>query len=167
MHVAVALAGATQAAHEAPPAPQAFVALPAWQSPDAEQHPEVQDWASHTHAFYTHLLPLGHVPVPHIPPQPSDAPHVLPAQVGVHAVVPQTLVPPPPQVCPVGHVPHASGVPQRPSRVPHFPAQSAASLGTQAATHAPASHVEPVPHARHAWPPVPQLGATRPSSQMG
>jgi len=68
-----------------------------------------------------HDEPSAHVPAVQMPPQPSDAPHALPAQLGAHA---QTFITPPaPHACPAGQTPRVQVCPH-PSAAPHaLPAQ--------------------------------------------
>jgi hypothetical protein len=82
MHVV----GAAHARHAAPPLPQALVAVPAKHCP-AEQQP-VHEVPSHAHTPLTQCCPLPQLPVVHTPPQPSLAPHALPAQLGEHPHTP-------------------------------------------------------------------------------
>jgi hypothetical protein len=83
--------------HPMPPLPHAAVVVPDRHCP-AEQHPE-HDVGSHTQAPLAQWSPLAQLPVAHVPPHPSFAPHAALAQFGVH---PQTPACPPP--------PHDSGV---------------------------------------------------------
>jgi hypothetical protein len=77
------------------------------------QHPE-HDVGSQVHAPATHRCPLAQLPCVHTPVQPSLSPQALPAQLGVHVPVPQTLGNPPlpPQSCPMLHPPQSTIAPQ-------------------------------------------------------
>jgi hypothetical protein len=92
----------------------------------------------------------------HTPPQPSLAPHALPAQLGAQPQMP--LAPPPPQVSGDAHVAPVQQTCPLPPHVPQLPVPHA-SYGAQA-THAepplphtafvsPASHESPLQHPLH------------------
>jgi hypothetical protein len=68
--------------HAVPPKPHALNAVPG-RHPPAEQQPE-HVAESQTHTPAAQVRPLPQVPVAHVPPQPSSAPHAAPAQLGVH-----------------------------------------------------------------------------------
>jgi hypothetical protein len=76
------------------------------------QQPE-HEVGSHAQAPSTQRWPAAQAPCVHTPLQPSDAPHALPAQLGLHGPVPQTPGPPPPQVWPALHPPQSVSLPQR------------------------------------------------------
>ncbi len=89
----------------------------------------VHDEASQTHWPNEHRCPGAQAPVEHVPPQPSLAPQVTPAQLGTHPALPQRLGPFAPHVRPAVHGPQSRGSPQRPTIAPQYPAQSAARFG--------------------------------------
>jgi hypothetical protein len=126
LHVAVAPDGDEHAEHNAPAAPHAETAVPEVHWPFA-QHP-LQDVASHTHLPAAQWSPGSHVPLGHVPPQSSVAPHALPAQEGVHCPAPHTFGPPAPQVKPAGHPPQSTTSRQALVTFPHFPAHARSSL---------------------------------------
>jgi hypothetical protein len=64
-----------------PPAPHAAPAVPG-RHVEALQQPS-QEVASHTQLPLTHRCPVAQLPLGHGRPQPSSAPHALPAQLGV------------------------------------------------------------------------------------
>jgi hypothetical protein len=80
---------------------------------------------------------VPHVPVVHVPPHPSLAPHARPAHDGVHAPLPHRFAPFAPHTRPAGQLPQSMLVPQRPTMLPQYPAQSAALFGVQRAPSAP------------------------------
>jgi hypothetical protein len=164
-----------QLTHAWPPVPHAVWLVPELQVLP-EQHPPHDD-ASHTHAPLAQRWPAPHVPLVHVPPHSSDAPHAFPAQEGTHGVGPHRFGPRPPQVWLPGQLPQSITSPQRPVSLPQRPAQSAGSFGVQVAplsvlalpsapvppppsTPAPPSSA-PVGAARSAPPPsaeIPSLG---------
>jgi hypothetical protein len=99
-----------------PPLPHAEVLVPARQVVPL-QHP-LHDDVSHTHVPAEHRWPERHVPVVHVPPQPSLAPHGLPAHDGAHVVLPQMLGALAPQVRLAGHAPQSMLPPQWPTILP-------------------------------------------------
>jgi hypothetical protein len=100
-----------QIAHATPPWPHAVFVLPTSHVLPLQQ--PLHEVPSHTHAPLTQCWPVAQVPAAHTPPQPSLAPHALPAQLGVQGPVPQTLVAPlPPHVSPAGHPPQSTRFPQ-------------------------------------------------------
>ena len=112
-----------QGVHTVPPLPHAPSLVPGSHVAPS-QHP-VHDVGSHWHAPVTHRCPAAQLPCVHTPEQPSLAPHALPLQSGVHALLPHVLgVPPPPQVWPGAQPPQSRIPPQRPWICPHLPAQS-------------------------------------------
>jgi len=132
------------ALHAPPPAPHALVAVPAAHCPP-EQHP-LHDVASHAQIPLTQWSPVPlQLPVWHVPPQPSLAPHALPVQLAAHPQTP--LAPAPPHVSGEAHVPPAQHACPLPPHRPHVLPQAV-----------------PLVQAVHATPPVPQACAVVPGS---
>jgi hypothetical protein len=110
-HVVPQVVPDAHATHATPPLPQAV-----WSFPDSQLFPLQQpphDATSHLHTPATHRVPEPHPPCVQTDAHPSLSPHALPAQLGVHVPVPQTLcVPPPPQSRPISHPPQSVSRPQ-------------------------------------------------------
>jgi hypothetical protein len=132
------------ASHSVPPLPHAPSLVPL-SHVDPVQHP-AHDVPSHTQRPSSHRCPAPHVPLVQAPPQPSLAPHALPAQLGTQ---PQTPVAPPP--------PHVSGGAQP-------PAQHGCPLPPQVPQLTP--HTVPLPHGAHATPPPPHALALVPLAHV-
>ncbi len=104
-----------------------------------------------------------------MPPQPLEGvPQVAPRDAQVAAVqddAPQTLGPPPPQVCPEAQVPQLRVPPQPSERVPHVAPMATQVFGVQAgALHAPLVHPSPL---EQTFPHAPQFsGSARVDVQM-
>ena len=107
-------------AHTAPARPHAFVAVPGRHVEPAQQ--PLHDVGSHAQIPASQRWPVPQLPVEQTPPQPSVAPHALPAHDGVQLPVPHWLGPPPPQVSAPGHAPQSRSAPQRPLSLPQWPA---------------------------------------------
>jgi hypothetical protein len=102
--------GALHNAQASPLVPHASCADPGMQV-FPWQHPVGHDTASHVHVPPTQCCPVPQLPLLHIPPQPSLAPHAL--QLGVQPHVP------PVQVVPPAHAVHTvPPCPHAPSSVP-------------------------------------------------
>jgi hypothetical protein len=71
------------AGHATPPRPAQPPQLPGSVSTSVQVPPQRTAPAPHAHVPALHVAPLGQVPVAQRPPQPSSAPHALPAQLGV------------------------------------------------------------------------------------
>jgi hypothetical protein len=154
-------------AHCAPPWPQAFASLPTRHAPVLEQHP-VHELGPHRHTPFAQYRPDAHAPEGHVPEHPSLPPHGTPAQLGVHAPVPQTLgTPPAPHDCPALQPPHGTRFPQRPLSCPHLPAQSARSSGTQASFPEDVSGEDDVPSVDAGRSACPDASGTSPASPDG
>jgi hypothetical protein len=111
------------------------------------QQPE-HDAPSHTHSPLTQCWPPPQLPPSHTPPQPSSAPHVLPAHVGVHPQAPGW--PPPLHVSGVAHV------------------LPLAQQGWPLPPHVPQStpHVSPLAHAAQTTPPLPHDPSSTPLAHV-
>jgi hypothetical protein len=134
---------ALHALHAAPPVPQAPSSAPV-RHDDPLQQPE-HKVGSHVQTPAEQRCPALHDPSWHVPPQPSSAPHALPAQLGVQHELPSHLHTPDEQRCPLGQLPDVQ-TPMQPSLAPQ-------ALDVQSAWQAPAPHtfaVPPPPHTRPA-----------------
>src|SRR5215472_3756369 len=145
VQVAVPFGGALHAVHAVPPAPHALGVVPSRHSP-AEQQP-LHEVLSQAQVPLTQCCPWPHAPVWQIPPQPSLAPQVLPAQLGAHPHVPGVPAPP-----------HVSGGAQSP------PVQHGCPLPPQAPHVIP--QIVPLGHTMHATPPAPHAPGLVPDAQV-
>jgi hypothetical protein len=161
----------------APPVPQALLAVPSWQTPEASQQPVGQLVASHTQTPFTHSCPDAHA-TQAAPAAPHSAPvfpasQVVPLQQPVAQLAGAQYGM---QACPLhwswkSQATHAAPpVPHELSAVPSWqfsvasqqpPPQVFASH-----THKPLRHSCPTAQATQAAPAVPQTALVAPVTQL-